>query len=87
MVEVTKEATLHRDDDDAGVIGVGASEDDEKLLFAKEGHTRVNFRIFFSEIDDDESHLDAFTLFLFRSSIGYKMCDDVRGLRNYIFHG
>ena len=50
MVEVTKEATLHRDDDDAGVIGVvGASEDDEKLLFAKEGHTRVNFRIFFQK--------------------------------------
>ena len=48
MVEVTKEAMLHRDDDDAGVIGVGASVDDEKLLFAKEGHTRVNFRIFFS---------------------------------------
>ena len=49
MVEVTKEATLHRDDDDAGVIGVGASGGDEKLLFAKEGHTRVNFRIFFQK--------------------------------------
>ena len=87
MVEVTKEAMLHRDDDDAGVIGVGASGERRETPICERRSYPGQFSYIFSEIDDDESYLDAFTLFLFRSSIGYKMCDDGRSLRNYIFHG